>query len=98
MEGLTEGRIVHYILSEDDAKWIMKRRAEKGEQSGNLPWAGQHYPAIVVAVFKNEFGGKEDGVNLQVFLDGYDTHWVCSRKFTEPDQNIQGTWHWIEKA
>ena len=96
MDGLTVGRIVHYVVSESDAELILQKRAESGNASCNLPWVGQHYPAIVVAVFENEYGQNHPGVNLQVFMDGNDSHWVTSRKYSEDKE--PGTWHWIEKA
>jgi hypothetical protein len=69
----TIGRIVHYTLSDYDAKEISSRRNEKGTPDGNFVERGQTYPAMIVRTF----GG--DHVNLQVFLDGTDTYWATSR-------------------
>ncbi len=108
MEGLTEGRIVHYVLTDQDALEISRRRVfnvghapdwPRGAQAhvGNPPQVGIHCPAIVVAVWPREF---EDtpGVNLQVFLDGNDVLWKTSVEFKEAIENLPGTWHWIERA
>lgn len=51
----TIGRIVHYCLSEKD----------------NAKRSGELRPAIVTAVFPDEFGAGAYGVNLHVFTDGY---------------------------
>lgn len=79
------GRIVHYILTEDD---VLATRSKHG----NPHHAGQHVPMIIVVVWPNEYGPNFDGVNGQVFLDGTDSLWITSKKEgTEP-----GTWHWPE--
>ena len=93
MEGLTEGRIVHYVLTRADAKEINLKRTcnEVGE--------GMHFPMIVVRVW-SETGN----VNGQVFLDGLNTLWVQSVNpdptpgELKPNVRKSGTWHWIERA
>lgn len=92
MEGLTEGRIVHYVLSDYDWSQTMK----------SAPHAGEHRPAIVVKVW-----GANGTANLQVFTDSnyaQDTNdhrpqvmWKTSVVFDEVEKK-PGTWHWIEKA
>lgn len=106
MDGLVEGRIVHFVLNnhldETDLLVIIE----------NLTCR----PAIIV----NAWGGKlEDGmVNLQVFLDGSNDHklaekllrkelivdnyqvnfghlWATSVKYSETKEI--GTWHWSER-
>lgn len=77
------GRIVHYRLSDHDAKEINKQRVEAGH-TGNRAEAGQTYPAMIVRTF----GGTT--CNLQVYLDGPDTYWATSR--AEGDQDF--TWCW----
>jgi hypothetical protein len=112
MEGLIEGRIVHYVLTEDDVKRINDRRTDGmsiakrigedkwplGAQAhiGNQVSVGQHFPMIIVRVWNQEPGC----VNGQVLLDGCDTFWVCSKV---PDGEFIGnfrtsTWHWIERS
>lgn len=56
---------------------------------GNTAYAGQVFPAHVVAVFP---GGTEvNGVcNLHVLLDGNDSYWATSRVEGE----TPGTWSW----
>lgn len=111
MNGLVEGRIVHYVLTEEDANQInitrlasqLAREKVQTENkvilhTGNTVMAYEHFPAIIVRVFHNEYGQGEHGVNLQVFLDGNDSHWVCSRRFAEPADLKAGTWHWVEPA
>lgn len=99
MEGLIEGRIVHYVLNENDVKGIVKNRSSINlSNHGNSVMKGEHFPATIVRVFHNEFGSNEHGVNLQVFLDGNDSLWVTSVRFAEPADIKLGTWHWIERA
>ena len=99
------GRIVHYILTDQDAKAIGRRHVPgvghgegwpAGAQAhvGNPHSAGQHVPAIVVVVWPNEYGPDFDGINAQVFLDGNESLWVMSvKEGTEP-----GSWHWPERV
>lgn len=85
MQGVTEGRIVHYVLSKD--------RGDVAESSH-----GQHRPAIIVRTFD---GLREQGtVNLQVFCDGGNDGSAMLWKTSvlhDPD-GAPGTWHWIERA
>ncbi len=101
---ITVGRIVHYVLTEEDAKQINRRRTNgesiklrmaaglwpTGAQAhiGKQVEAGQHFPMIVTEVDPNDIYG----VDGQVFLNGNDTYWVQSRK----EDVIPGTWHWPE--
>ncbi|MEU5945127.1 hypothetical protein ABZ793_06140 [Micromonospora sp. NPDC047465] len=93
----TIGRIVHYRISEADAKAINAGIDPIAVQKHRNPVrAGQVYPAIVTAVF----GGS--GANLVVQLDGIQQHWVTSRKRGEPADGHEpaggtippGTWCW----
>lgn len=97
MEGLTEGRIVHYVLTNADVASIGNARAASGKLNrGNSAALGDHVPMIIVKVWSNEFGKDNPGVNGQCFLDGNDQLWVTSAKFDASGED--GTWHWIEKA
>jgi len=107
MEGLTVGRIVHYVLSEKDVNNIHASRVTripedtpKGIQinRGNTINLGDHdhVPMIIVRVFQREFGPNEPGVNGQLFLDGNDQFWVTSVRYDE--DKSPGTWHWLEKV
>jgi hypothetical protein len=108
MDGLTAGRIVHFVVTEGTAGEVNRRRADRWDtppenwpagaqrHTGNPVYAGEHLPMIVVAVWPNEFGPNNDGVNGQVFLDGNDSLWVTSVRY-DPDAT-PGTWHWIERA
>lgn len=106
MEGVMEGRIVHYVLTDSDAEQINRRRvpgvghAENwpaGAQAhvGNHVMAGEHFPAIIARVFPKEYGD-EPGCNLQVILDGNDSYWATSVKHDGDPLNL-GTWHWPER-
>lgn len=73
------GDVVLYTLTAGDAKAINTRRAECRQAAedqpilapaGNPVAAGEVYPAIVVRVLGPA------GVNLQLLLDGNDSHWV----------------------
>ncbi len=105
---ITEGRIVHYVLDEENAKEINRRRTNgesiklrmsggswpAGAQAhiGKEVRAGQHFPMIVVEVDPND----TYGVGGQVFLNGNDVYWVQSRRNDE--SHLPGTWHWPERV
>jgi hypothetical protein len=77
------GRIVHYRLSAGDAEVIVQGR-QNAVRHGNSVSEGEIFPAMIVAAWSRT------GVNLQVFLDGSDSHWATSRyEGTEP-----GQWRW----
>lgn len=95
----TIGRLLQYVLTEQDAKAINLRRAACRDWarvvrgwpdgvavfSGNTAEAGQAFPLLVTRVF-----GTDGKVNGQVLLDGNDSHWVTSAiEGFEP-----GTWSW----
>jgi hypothetical protein len=91
MEGLTEGRMVHYVLSEWDESTTVKPAPNQGE----------HRPAVVVKVW-----GASGTSNLQVFTDSDPKQqtndcrpplmWKTSVVYDETGK--PGTWHWIERA
>lgn len=93
----TIGRVVHYVLTEDDANTINRRRSGcatrervKVETLGNWAEAGDTYPATIVRVWNPT----STACNLQVLLDGADGAWVTSRiEGTGP-----GTWSWPPRA
>lgn len=83
--GLTEGRIVHFVMQADPMKHTVLE--------------GQHRPAVVVNSFPHL--EREDGyANLLVFLDGENDGvpggvlWVTSK--IHSDNHEPGTWHWPE--
>ncbi len=88
MEGLTEGRIVHYVLGQWDG----------------THYPGDNRPAIVVHVWRKGDGSPPDNgcCNIQVFMDGSNDKdgdsmmWKTSVLYDEAGG--LGTWHWIEKA
>lgn len=106
----TIGRIVHYRLTENDAKQVNRRRtdgnsireridSEKwpiGAQAhiGNPAFAGEVVPLVIVHVWPHEFGKDVDGVNGQALLDGNDSLWVTSVR--EGEEN--GQWFWPPKV
>jgi len=103
MNGIVEGRIVHYVLNELDTERIIEQRERQTGASGvvsiaagNLPKAGEHVAMMIVRVFPHVIGNDDSGINGQCLLDGNDSLWVTSRKFDEGKS--PGTWHWIEKA
>jgi len=79
------GRIVHYRLSQADADAIAFERTKLMGAPRNPATTGDVYPAVVVRVN----GGLS--VNLQVKLDGPDTHWATSRNYSA---ETQGCWFW----
>jgi hypothetical protein len=84
--GLSEGRAVHYVLSEGDLPESQKH------------CAGRHCAAIVVRVWSNYSGCS----NLTVFPDHSNdgfagaTYWALSRMYSETKE--PGTWHWPERV
>lgn len=84
----TVGSIVHYRLSDHDAQTINNKRI-KDQTPGNTAWPGDVYPAMIVRKWGDT---PQSSVQLQVFLDGPDTHWATSR--TEGD--AEGQWSWPE--
>lgn len=95
----TVSRIVHYVLTQQDADSINKRRKdavlarsasiEDGTQIhvGNSVSEGDVLPMIVVKVWSN------GSVNGQVFLDGNDTYWATS--IPENPSSIPGAGCWM---
>jgi hypothetical protein len=106
---ITIGRTVLYVLSDEDAKQINRRRTDSGSISdriklekwplgaqahiGNPVGAGDIRPAVAVRVFGE---GDKPPVNLQVLLDGNDVYWATSR--AEDAAKTQGTWHWPDRV
>lgn len=97
------GRIVHYVLTADDAGAVNRRRqhysAYQSESwpggaqahSGNHVNEGEHVPTVVTVAWENE---SNNGINGQVLLDGNDSLWVTSVQEGE----APGTWHWPERV
>lgn len=98
------GRLVHYVLSLDDAAKINGRRTNGaaiqdriledkwsiGAQAhiGNTVSAGDVLPAMVVRVLPCQ------QANLQVFLDGNDVFWATTMAEAAPGRTEPGRWHW----
>ena len=108
MKGLTSGRIVHYVTSEQDEEQVNRRRTDphtiiqrmengswhEGAQAhiGNPASYMDHLPMVITRVWDYYSGV----INGQVFLDGNDTLWVTSVPYSEG--KLPRTWHWIEQA
>jgi hypothetical protein len=112
MDGLTTGRMVHYVLSYEDAKQINRRRTDSGSihkrmdsgtwpegaqaHIGNAVDMGEHVPAVIVYVWSDS-----GMVNLKCLLDGNDDYWASSIPYESGEPPVAPsirTWHWIEKA
>ena len=91
METLSVGRIVQYVLSQQDVDGIVVRRAS-GSRTGNPPMVGDVVPAIVV----QPHPGKELSFNGQAFLDGNDSLWLTSVPYST--ESKPRTWHWPTKV
>jgi hypothetical protein len=103
MEGLTVGRIVHYVLNAEDARTINTRHKAGNEtpiseripgvqyHGGNIATEGEHCAMVIVKTWDSE-----GLVNGKVLLDGLGDYWTTSRRYNE--QKETGSWHWIEKA
>lgn len=103
MDKATTGRIVHYVLSKEDAEAINRRRvptAGHGEgwpagaqaHVGNSAREGEIVPAIVVWPHDNE----PQSFNGQAFLDGNDTLWLTSVAYSA--ESKPRTWHWPPRS
>lgn len=94
------GRTVHYRLTESQCEQIRKRRRDAARKSagqaesgyivhtGNDSDPGDVVPLVIVRTW----GGPDDLVNGQALLDGNDTLWVTSARYS--DQDEAGTWCW----
>jgi hypothetical protein len=86
----TVGRIVHFVVDADTAKWIAIKHEGR---SCNLPKAGDVLPAMIVKVWAPTY------VNLHVFVDGEIPVWVTSVKFSElRPENEQRVCFWPERV
>jgi len=108
LEGLTVGRIVHFVIREWDANRINRRRTNSEsikERMAHNEWnlgaqahigtsveEGEEYPMIIVKVLDKERGV----VRGQVFLDGNDVYWV-EAIYSHQDEPLPGSWHWVER-
>ena len=100
----TIGRTVLYRLTEDQALATNKRREDArqnldkmreerpGFQAhiGNPVSEGEQVPMLITAVWPNEFGPHNHGINGQATLDGNDSLWVTSVEEGE----APGQWGW----
>lgn len=85
MEGLTEGRIVHYVLTNGKHRpAIVVRVFESGRPQGlaNL---------IVFSDGSNDAGVVSGNVSEQGLF------WATSAHY-DPAGTVHHTWHWIERA
>lgn len=91
----TIGRIVLYVMSEQDTRLVNERRAECAFPQGiNMPQPGDILPLIICRAWPPELYGNKDAINGQVMLDGSGTLWKTS---VHPDaEKTPGTWHWPE--
>lgn len=88
IEGLTIGRIVHYVYAESD---VPQRPDAVGTEA----------PAIVVQDWREESGSVNllvfaDGTNDTGDASRGNVLWMTSREFSETPE--PGKWHWPERA
>ncbi len=100
------GRIVHYMLTAQDAEQINRRRtsgASIAERIGQDKWPlgaqahigneareGDVYPMVIIRVFDPDPVWR---VNGQVLLDGNDTFWATSRgQVVNGSVDAKGCW------
>lgn len=87
MEGLIEGRIVHYVLDNPLA-------------AGEHP---ETRPAMIVAVWDRYSGVSNLQVASKGLRDahltgGTDANWVCKTSVRYSEGREPGTWHWIPRG
>jgi len=89
----TIGRIVHFRITEHNAKQINAQRTQAGlaTKTGNVAREGDVYPLLIVRVWDCNL------VNGQLFLDGNDTLWVTSQPPAKEDGQL-GAWFWPERV
>lgn len=66
------GDTVLYTLTPEDILTINARRFTITSHTGTPPVAGDTYAALIVAIDSQH----PDILNLQILLDGNDTHWT----------------------
>lgn len=71
-------RVVQYCMTETDVDRA-KRELRRDGRHGNMPRAGELYPAMIVKVFGDTPGA---AFNVQVLLDGNFSLWVTSTNIT----------------
>lgn len=82
-------RMVIYTLDHMDAVLIQRARQQvSAGRRGSSVRAGDAFPAVVVRTWEDT-----GSVNLKVFLDGDDDHWVTSR-LEATDKDVLGRWAW----
>lgn len=108
MEGLGIGRIVHYVLTEQDAKVVNRRRTTSKSIADRSRQLSEKWPEGAQAHIGNEVRAGQEypmivvmvlesdngSCSGQVFLDGNDVLWVSSW-FDE--NGTPSTWHWPER-
>lgn len=85
MDGLTEGRIVHYVMPSGEHRPAIVVRVWNSEGTCNLTvfpdWGNDNKP------------GNGIGINM-----GQGTALLWATSILHSDEPKPGTWHWIEKA
>jgi hypothetical protein len=86
------GKMVLYKMPFDQCGWRKEVGAD-GCVLGNQNGPGDLAPAIITAVWKDEYAGlsgeRVDGYNLMVFPDGRTPIWATSVKFGDNEREIQ---------
>lgn len=89
------GRIVLYVLCQEDCDAIEANRARMAEllqissgQIGNSVRPGDIVPAVILRAWSDTC------INAQALLDGFDTLWLMSR--SRDDAKARKSWHWPE--
>jgi hypothetical protein len=88
MEGLTEGRIVHYVM--DRGRNQGEHRPAIVVRVWRVNGEAQANGLCQLQVFTD---GLNDGGDLSSGL-----FWSTSVEYSEPSENKPRTWHWIERA
>jgi hypothetical protein len=95
MEGLTEGRIVHFVLAENEHRpaIVVKVWRVRLEEGGELipPENG----CCNLQVFTD---GTNDRYHKQHLPNGFESGIAWKTSVVYSESNEPGTWHWIEKA
>lgn len=93
MDGLTEGRIVHFVMPDGKHAPAMIVKVWQDNGLSNLQVITDGTNAFPYTPEETELF-KMAGMDLESVKHGH--VWVTSRSYSEEPK--LGTWHWIEKA
>ena len=109
MDGLVPGRCVYYVMGDQDAVAINRRRTTGQSIAARLATDPPSWPAgaqahignavtagdILPATVIRIWGSDSGCSNLREHLDGNDDYWATSRSYNQ--NKVPATWHWPDR-